>query len=79
MDSGDKMGYRLFKLIKKMFNFNFIVHRAHVWGILRPNGTWKGVIDMLARDEIDFAMPTFRWANERYSAFEHTTNIYQIQ
>lgn len=79
IDSGDKNNFRLLELIKNMFNFNFVVHRASVWGILSPNGTWKGVIGMLSRDEIDFGVPAFRWANERYSAFEHTTHSYHIQ
>lgn len=79
IDSGDKNNYRLLELIKDMFNFNIIVHRAPVWGILSPNGTWKGVIGMLSRNEIDFSVPAFRWANERYSAFEHTTHTYHIQ
>lgn len=79
MDSGDKNNYRLFQLLKDMFNFNLIVHRASVWGILSPNGTWKGVIGMLSKDEVDLAIPAFRWANERYGAFEQTTHTYHIQ
>lgn len=79
IDSGDKMSFKLFQLMKKMYNFNLLVHRTHVWGIPSPNGTWNGVVGMLSRNEIDFAIPTFRWANERYLAFEHTTYIYHIQ
>lgn len=79
IDSGDKNNFRLFELIKEKYNFNLIAHRAAVWGILNPNGTWKGIIGMLQRNEIDFGVPAFRWAEERYSVMEHTTHTYQIQ
>lgn len=79
LDSGDKNNYRLFRLMKEMFNFNLIVHRAHVWGILQPNRTWKGIIGMLQRDEVDLGMPAFRWADERYGFYEQTTHTYLIQ
>lgn len=79
MDSGDKNNYRLYQLMMDMFNFKLFVHRASVWGILSPNGTWKGVIGMLSRNEVDLAVPAFRWANERYGVFEQTTHSYHIQ
>lgn len=79
LDSGDKHNHRLFALIKDMFNFKLLVYRASVWGMLSSNGTWKGVIDMLSKNEVDLAVPTFRWANERYGVFEQTTHTYHIQ
>lgn len=78
-DSGDKNNFRLMGIVKQMFNFNILLRRAQVWGILRPNGTWEGVIGLLSRDEIDFSVPSFRWGEERYTAFEHTTHSYLIQ
>lgn len=65
--------------MKEMFNFNLVVHRAHVWGIRMPNGSWKGAIGMLSKDEVDMGMSAFRWATERFGVYEPTTHCYQIQ
>lgn len=79
LDSGDKNTYRLFQLIMEMFNFKLSVRRATAWGVLSSNGTWKGIIGMLSREEVDFGIPAYRWANERYGLFEQTTQSFYVQ
>lgn len=71
MDSGDKNNNRLFQLLKDKFNFNSIVHLFGVFSVQTEH-----VIGMLFKGQVDLAIPSFRWANERYGVFEQTMHTY---
>lgn len=75
----ERNNYRLFQLMMNMYNFTLLTHRALIWGAVSPNGTWKGGIGMLSRDEVDVCTSALRWANERYGIFEQTTHTYYVQ
>lgn len=50
-----KSNQRVFQILSEMFNFKMSIRRATVWGRLR-NKTWNGVVGLLNRSEIDFAI-----------------------
>uniref|UniRef100_A0A2P2IBZ3 Glutamate receptor ionotropic, kainate 2-like n=1 Tax=Hirondellea gigas TaxID=1518452 RepID=A0A2P2IBZ3_9CRUS len=48
-----------------------------VFGNKLPNGTWTGLIGMVIRKELDFAIPPFAYSLERWRAVEYS-NILDI-
>lgn len=75
-DSIDRFNYHLFKLIMEMYNFKLFVRRSNIWGVKMSNGSWRGSIGMLNRSKVDIMISGVRWDNERYGAFDQTTNTY---
>lgn len=71
--------YRLFQLMSEMYNFKMAIRRTKIWGFLQPNGTWIGAIGLLNRSEVDICISGFRWENERYGAYDQTTDGYYVQ
>ena len=52
----------LFQTLSKEFNFtySFVVPKDRYFGMKVKNGSWNGLVEMCARDEVDFGMPIRR-------------------
>lgn len=59
-----------------LLNFKMFIRRSKIWGVKLPDGNWHGSIGMLNRSEVDIMISGVRWDNERYGAFDQTTNTY---
>ncbi|KAG8177157.1 hypothetical protein JTE90_009849 [Oedothorax gibbosus] len=59
-----------FQILANRANFTYSLLRAEgdVWGSLGPNG-WTGLLGMLARNEVDFALGPFTMSYSRWKAF----------
>lgn len=79
MDSMNRNVYRIFQLLMEMYNFKMTMRRSNIWGLLQPNGSWIGALGLLNRSEVDIGISGLRWENERYGAYDQTTNAYLAQ
>lgn len=74
-DSMNRMSYRLFQMMAERHNFSIFYKRSNKWGYT-VNGSWIGVIGLMVRREVDFAVTPLRWSPERYGWYEPTSNMY---
>lgn len=74
-----KSNYRVFQILSEMFNFKMAIRRTKIWGKLKPESGWSGVVGLINRSEIDIAISGLRWEMDRYGAFDQTTNSFYVQ
>ncbi|XP_068216611.1 uncharacterized protein [Palaemon carinicauda] len=62
------------KLLSKDINFNYSLIRPpdRSWGYLPPNGSWIGMVGMVYRHEVDFALGPFGITYDRAQAVDYT-------
>lgn len=63
----------------QMYNFKLTVRRAKIWGHLQSDGYWQGAVGLINRSEVDICISGLRWEEERYGAFDQTTNSFYVQ
>lgn len=55
------------------------VRRSKIWGAIKPDGTWIGALGLVNRSELDICISGVRWENDRYGAFEQTTEGFYVR
>ena len=57
-------------ILQDIMNFTFNIERPKdgEWGILQKNGSWTGMVGMLARQEIDFGTIILKSFKNHYTA-----------
>nr|XP_045589652.1 glutamate receptor ionotropic, kainate 5-like [Procambarus clarkii] len=72
----------LLKLFAKIINFEYILVRPPdgLWGAEQPDGSWSGMMGMVHREEVEFAVGPFTITPERetvcdFSAAVHTDDL----
>ncbi|XP_069951441.1 probable glutamate receptor isoform X2 [Cherax quadricarinatus] len=67
----------LLEIFALNINFSYRIVRPPdgVWGAKMPNGTWIGMVGMVVRKEVDFALGPFGITAVRYEAADYTRPI----
>ncbi|XP_063590281.1 glutamate receptor ionotropic, delta-2-like [Penaeus indicus] len=71
--------YNILIALSRAMNFTYELRRPvdGLWGVGYPNGTWVGMLGMVKRGEVDFALGPFAFNWERYHfACEFTQPIF---
>ncbi|XP_042205542.1 probable glutamate receptor [Homarus americanus] len=60
--------FNLLVALSRTMNFTYEVRRPEdgLWGVGFPNGSWSGMLGMVKRGEVDFALGPFAFNWERY-------------
>ncbi|GFS71903.1 glutamate receptor [Nephila pilipes] len=66
-----------FELLANRVNFTYTLQRAEndIWGIKGSNG-WTGMLGMVSRNEVDFALGPFTLTYDRWSEFKLSAPMY---
>ncbi|GFQ95616.1 glutamate receptor [Trichonephila clavata] len=66
-----------FELLAQRVNFTYTLHRGanDIWGIKGSNG-WTGMLGMVSRNEVDFALGPFTLTYSRFSDFKLSAPMY---
>ena len=59
------------------FTYTLIKPPDGQWGAIQPDGTWNGMVNLLANQEIDFAATVFTVTEERSAVMTFTSPISQ--
>lgn len=79
LDSSSKNTYRIHQYLAEMYNFKMAIRRSKIWGALKSDGNWIGALGLVNRSEVDLCLSGVRWENDRYGAFEQTTEGYYVR
>ena len=60
------------------FSYTLIKPPDGKWGIIQPDGSWNGMVNLLAKQDIDIAVTDFTVTNERSAVMTFATPIIQI-
>lgn len=65
--------------LSRSMNFTFSIIRPPdgKWGILEANGSWNGMVGMVSRQEVDFALGPFGMSTERSEVIDFTFPLRQ--
>ena len=60
------------------FSYTLIKPPDGKWGIIQPDGSWNGMVNLLAKQDIDIAVTDFTVTIERSAVMTFATPIIQI-
>ena len=70
--------FQLLEFVQKSLNFTYEIRQPSdgQWGFVNNNGTVTGMVGMVSRNEVDFALGPFALTPERKSVVDYSNNVY---
>ena len=70
--------FQLLEYVQKSLNFTYEIRQPAdgQWGFVNKNGTVTGMVGMVSRNEVDFALGPFALTPERKSVVDYSNNVY---
>ncbi|XP_076068146.1 putative glutamate receptor isoform X1 [Oratosquilla oratoria] len=68
----------LLTIVARQLDFDYELKQPHdhVWGTLLPNGSWSGMLGMLQREEVEFALGPFGVTQVRETVCDFSLPVY---